>query len=85
VAEKTAAVKHIGFKSTILMFALILSAVWTMFSFFMVWLPAETITTQMIMNYAIVLVIVFFVWTAIAFLSHMLWKLVFAAEEKQIG
>ena len=77
--------KHVGFKSLIMMIGLLLATVYTMLEFFMTWLPAEIITAAMITKVAVVWIILLVVLPVIAYIAHMIWKVVHAAEEKYLA
>lgn len=83
MAEEGKAI-HVGFKSFLLFLGMLLATVYTVLEFVMNWLTADVITSDMIVKLAIVWVVLLLVITALAYIAHMIWKLVFLAETKYL-
>jgi len=84
VSEKKTEDVHVGFKSLLLFIGMLLGVVYTILEFVTSWIGAEEITIAMIRKLATVWVVLLIVVIALAYIAHMLWKVVFLAEEKYI-
>jgi len=73
--------EHIGFKTLGMVLGLLLGTIWVIFDVLKNWLVAEDIwaaATRTLSGFGVLVILV----PAFPYLSHMIWRLVFAAEEK---